>query len=205
MEIGCGTGFVLSAVREAFPQLDITGSEIFSCGLSCAQGRVPDVELIQLDARKLPYAEHFDLIGAFDVLEHIEEDEHTIEQIFRALRPGGHLMLTVPQHEWLWSHQDVAAHHCRRYQAAQLRRKLSDAGFIVEREVSFITLLLPAMLASRRLRGSNTQVIDPLSELRLPAALNALFGGIMSLELLLLRLGFRFPAGGSLLAVARKV
>jgi SAM-dependent methyltransferase len=57
--------------------------------------------LFQMDARKIPFESEFDVIGAFDVLEHIEEDEKALAQIFHAVLPGGGLILTVPQHRFL--------------------------------------------------------------------------------------------------------
>ena len=73
LEIGCGTGYVLKGVEHAYPEAMLVGSEIFSVGLPYAASRLSSAELIQMDARHIPYVEEFDVIGAFDVLEHIEE------------------------------------------------------------------------------------------------------------------------------------
>ena len=75
MEIGCGTGYVLAGVAQAFPKARLVGSEVFSVGLPYAATRVKTAELLQMDARRIPFTEEFDAIGAFDVLEHIVEDE----------------------------------------------------------------------------------------------------------------------------------
>ena len=64
-----------------------------------------------MDARRIPFEDEFDVIGAFDVLEHIKEDEQVLVQMHRAVKSGGGIMLTVPQHMFLWSEQDVQAHH----------------------------------------------------------------------------------------------
>ncbi len=74
LEIGCGTGYVLSGVSKLFPHSTLQGSEIFIAGLGFAAARLPTVNLMQMDARDIPFQEEFDVIGAFDVLEHIEED-----------------------------------------------------------------------------------------------------------------------------------
>lgn len=89
LEIGCGTGFVLAGVAQAYPTATLVGSEVFVVGLPFAASRVKTAELLQMDARKIPYVEEFDVIGAFDVLEHIEEDEVVLAAMLRALRPGG--------------------------------------------------------------------------------------------------------------------
>ena len=74
LEVGCGTGFVLSGIRTAFPSAELSGSEIFSAGLAFAAERVPSATFYQMDARAIPFRDHFDVIGAFDVLEHIDDD-----------------------------------------------------------------------------------------------------------------------------------
>lgn len=206
LEIGCGTGFVLNGIRSAYPDADLVGSEIFSAGLGFAAGRVASAEFYQMDARSIPFRDHFDAIGAFDVLEHIQDDTSVIAEVGRALRPDGRLVLSVPQHPALWSPQDDHAYHVRRYTSTGLRNKLHAVGFEVIRMTSFVSLLLPLMLASRarmRLRKSD-EPFDAIDELRMSSAANAALGSIMRLEGLLIRRGLSWPAGGSLLVVARK-
>lgn len=204
LEIGCGTGFVLAGVAQAYPQARLTGSEVFSVGLPFAARRVENAELLQMDARHIPYAEEFDAIGAFDVLEHIEEDEVVLAEMHRALRLGGGIIITVPQHPGLWSRQDEYACHVRRYRIGELREKVQRAGFRVEMQTSFVSLLLPAMFASRLAQRNAPADSDAMAELRLPTLINRTFEGVMNVERQLIRLGMRFPAGGSLLLVARK-
>lgn len=204
LEIGCGTGFVLSGVAAAFPQATLAGSEIFSAGIPYAAKRVPHAMLMQMDARIIPFESHFDVIGAFDVLEHIAEDEIVLAQIRRAVKPGGTIVLTVPQHRWLWSSQDEMACHVRRYTANELRSKVVKAGFAILYETSFVSLLLPVMWVSRRFARKDA-AIDPLAELKIGRATNYFLRTVMSVERILITLGLRFPAGGSRLLVARKV
>lgn len=201
LEIGCGTGYVLAGVSASFPEAKMTGSEIFVEALPYAQSRVPQARLIQADARKLPFKEDFEVIGAFDVLEHIPEDETALSGLFRALKPNGLLILTVPQHKWLWSSTDEEACHVRRYENRDLTGKLLTAGFKILRSTSFVSLLLPAMALARLPQKSEK---SGTSELQLPAALNALFRAIMKIELAGLRLGLDYPVGGSRLVVALK-
>lgn len=204
LEIGCGTGYVLAGVSNAFPGTRVVGSEVFSVGLPFAARRVEQAELLQMDARRIPYVDEFDVIGAFDVLEHIEEDETVLAEMHHALRPGGGIAITVPQHPWLWSRQDEYACHVRRYRIGELREKVLRAGFKVELETSFVSLLLPAMLASRMLRRNAPTESDAMAELRLATPINRVFEWVMNAERQLIRLGLRFPAGGSLLLIARK-
>jgi len=205
LEIGCGTGYVLKCIAEGGPRASLSGSEVFVAGLAFARTRVPSARIVQMDARRIPYEQEFSVIGACDVLEHIAEDETVLRQMNRALRPGGGIIVTVPQHKWLWSPIDEQACHTRRYSACELHRKLLAAGFEILLSTSFMTLLLPLMLASRLwIRGAPD--CDPIHELRVPAFTNRLFEAILGIELLLIeRLGLRLPIGGSRLVVARKI
>lgn len=205
LEIGCGTGFVLQGVAQAFPETRIAAGDGRVEGLTFAAQRVPKAELLQLDARAIPFVDEFEALGAFDVIEHIEEDEAALEQMSQALAPGGLLILTVPQHTWLWSAVDEEAYHVRRYSFRDLRAKVKAQGLQPVYSTSFVSLLLPAMWLSRLLkRGERVQKEDIAPELELNPLLNKIFGWVMGVERALIRLGVRFPAGGSRLLVARK-
>ena len=206
LEIGCGTGFVLSSIRDAFPAAELAGSEVLSAGLAFAANRVPSATFYQMDATSIPFRDHFDVIAAFDVLEHIDDDGAAIDAVARALRPGGGFLMSVPQHPALWSPQDEAAHHVRRYTSGRLRRLLVARDFEILLSTSFVSLLLPLMLASRlltRTRRSEAP-LDAMDALRHPRALNAVLERVMTTERWLIRAGVSFPAGGSLLVVARR-
>lgn len=205
LEIGCGTGFVLKGVAEAYPEANLTGSEIFSAGLSYAAKLLPEVELLQMDARYIPYHEEFDVVGAFDVLEHIQDDESVLAGMRSALRPNGGIAITVPQHPWLWSRQDEYAHHVRRYKYGELRQKVINAGFSILLETSFVSLLLPAMMASRLTnRGKIVHGEGEMEELNIPYLMNEIFKTAMSVERWLIRIGMRLPFGGSVLLIAKR-
>lgn len=204
LEIGCGTGFILAGLKAAHPDLKLSGSEISCAGLKYASDRIPEADFFQMDARTIPFVNEFDTLGAFDVLEHIEEDEVALSQMYRAIRPGGGILLTVPQHEFLWSYTDEHACHKRRYEVQDLVTKVTTAGFRVERISSFVSLLLPIMLASRTLKPAAGIKSDPLAELRISGIINSILEAIMGIERLTIQAGLNFPAGGSLLLVARK-
>lgn len=203
LEVGCGTGYVLDRLRRAFPSLVLSGTELFAEGLAFARTRLGDAAtLTQADATDLGIREAFDIVGAFDVIEHIEDDRRVLDNVRTALRPGGGIVLTVPQHPWLWSATDVAACHVRRYTRAELRAKLEAAGFEVLRTTSFVSLLLPAMLLARRRQREGMAEVE--AELDLPPWANATGYAALGVESFLIRHGVDLPAGGSLLAVARK-
>lgn len=202
-EIGCGTGFVLNYFEKQFPSLETYGSDLYPEGLEFAKTRLKRSKIFTMDARAIPFSEKFDLIGSFDVLEHIEEDLDVLAQIHKALRPKGGLMLTVPQHPFLWSVLDDYACHVRRYRKKELQIKLERSGFEVLYLSSFMSLLFPLMLVSR-IRQKNIDQIDPTSELKIGAFTNKILKSILDIERFLIQKGMKFPFGGSLLAVAVK-
>jgi len=202
-ELGCGTGVVLQALHAGRPALALAGGEPFAAGLAVARSRMPDVPLYQLDGRQLPFDGEFDVAGAFDVLEHIDEDEAVLRQLRQAIKPGGGLLVSVPQHPWLWSPIDEYSHHRRRYTGTELVRRVEAAGFHVLRKTSFVSLLLPAVALSRW-RGRGREC-DPATEFRLPAVVERAFGVAMTAERRLIGAGVSFPAGSSLLLIAQRV
>jgi SAM-dependent methyltransferase len=204
LEIGCGTGYVLAGIQRELPDLLLCGSEIFSEGLSYAEERLPGVTLLQMDARHIPFEGEFDVIGAFDVLEHVEDDETVLQQMYRATKPGGGTILTVPQHRSLWSIVDEYSFHQRRYTRRELAAKVERAGFEVIRATSFVSLLLPLMLLSRVNRRKSEVGFDPVAELEVDPILNLILEKVLGIERTLIRKGLSFPVGGSLLVVAER-
>ena len=127
LEIGCGIGGVIGSLRQ-IPNLRLTGSEIYIQGLRYARAKMPDVEFIQLDATDIPFRDRFDVVGAFDVLEHIEDDELVMRQVCASLQPGGLFIVTVPQYQWMWSTLDQLVHHKRRYSRDGAQRQAPARG-----------------------------------------------------------------------------
>ncbi len=208
LEIGCGTGNVLSALRQ-LPNFELTGSEIYLNGLKHAQRRLPDVRFVQLDATNMPFRDEFDVIGAFDVLEHIEDDVRVAEHAYAALRPGGLFVVTVPQYPWMWSDLDEIVKHQRRYTRGQLVGRLTGAGFEILRCTSFVSTLFPAMAAVRLLSSrqpaaerDTRQAFD--NQVRLSGPTNAFCDAAMRVDEALIALGASLPFGGSLAVVARR-
>jgi SAM-dependent methyltransferase len=179
--------------------------EPFRAGLEVASACGTRAELIQGDALHLPYAAEFDVVGAFDVIEHIEDDERVLQQMASAVAPGGGVIITVPQHPFLWSPFDDYSHHCRRYTRRELVRHLLVAGLNVMRVTSFVSLLLPAMLLSRvKLSRGQHGSTDPAEEFRISPLANKVAAAVMHAERVLIRGGMSLPVGGSLLAVATR-
>jgi SAM-dependent methyltransferase len=204
LEVGCGTGCVLSAVEQAFPQASALGGEMHAAGLEHAARRVRRAQLVQMDATRLPFRQEFDVVGCFDVLEHVANDGQVLAEVRGALRDDGGLIITVPQHRFLWSAADEYAGHVRRYRRSELLARLAAAGFQPLLVTSFVSLLLPVMWAARARRPKLDPRYDPEAELKVGPAANALLKAVLDFERGLIALGTRFPLGGSLLVAARK-
>jgi len=202
LEIGCGTGFVLQAIQHQYPDAVLIGSDYFAEGLVFAQQRLPNVQMMQLDAQTMSDEKKYDVIGAFDVLEHIPDDQLALQNCARALTPNGMLFISVPQHMWLWSHVDTYSEHQRRYTEDELCEKVRLAGLHVVYTTSFVSFLVPLMLLMRK--RVTTETYNPDAEFNVSPVLNRALKAIMHVELWLIRLGIRFPVGGSRFLVAQK-
>jgi 2-polyprenyl-3-methyl-5-hydroxy-6-metoxy-1,4-benzoquinol methylase len=123
LEIGCGTGdFVRQIAGD--DRLEITGSEIYLKGLVYAKKNLPKVDFVQFDVTQGTIGEKFDIITAFDVIEHIENDQAAISNISQMLGKNGIFIVSVPQHMFLWSQLDEIVKHKRRYSRKELIEKL---------------------------------------------------------------------------------
>jgi SAM-dependent methyltransferase len=203
-EVGCGNGYVLSCIERTFPKMKLYGGEVFVTGLGFASKRLARADLIQMDARNIPFEDEFEVMSAFDVLEHIEDDGLVLKRMHRAVRQGGGIILTVPQHPFLWSQTDEYAHHVRRYTAKELRAKVENVGFEVLKMTSFVSILLPLMIISRFNKRKSALECDSMPELKVNNLTNFVFEKILDFERLIISLGISLPFGGSLLLVARK-
>ncbi|HYM09479.1 MAG TPA: class I SAM-dependent methyltransferase [Bryobacterales bacterium] len=219
LEVGCGTGNTLRVVEQACPHGTVTGMDLFAEGLLFARSRTA-CPLVCGDMHAPPFDARFELIGLFDVLEHLPDDLQVLRDLHAMLAPGGVLLLTVPAHPSLWSYFDEASHHCRRYEAADLERKLTGAGYRVEYATEYMAGIFPLVWLGRRLSGlARRRSLDTSAsgrdgadrarllatdELRIIPGVNALLSLLLAPEAPLIARGRRLPIGSSIVAVARK-
>jgi SAM-dependent methyltransferase len=203
LEVGCGAGAALHVLEQVFPSASVVGMDLFAEGLRLAQARCR-ASLLQARIEAHPFGTQFDLVGIFDVLEHVDHDDRALESIRDLLAPGGSLALTVPAGRHLWSAFDVEAHHCRRYSRALLLERLDHAGFAVRYLTPFMTAVYPLVWFSRRVRPQRGPTPATATELHPPAWLNALMDAALRPERWVLRAGGRLPFGTSLLAIATR-
>jgi SAM-dependent methyltransferase len=202
LEVGCGTGVVLEAVAHRFPEMHLVGVDRSSEALRIARDRV-SAQLVRSDAKDLAFDGEFDVVGAFDVLEHIDDDRAVLRRLATAVRPGGGCLITVPQYQWLWSAADDYGRHRRRYTRRQIDGRTSDAGLRVLRSTAWVCTLLP-IVAFSRFCDRRAVTFDPCRELRVSGKLNAALEFVLDVEVRAIRAGMTLPYGSSRLVVARK-
>ena len=189
--------------------IDIEGGDIFLEGLRFCRQRASSVALYQIDALSLPFNNDYEVIGIFDVLEHIEDDERALAEMNRALKAGGKLILTVPAHKFLWSRHDEASHHKRRYSRMELIAKLERCGFTVNKATYYVFFCFPVLAAMRLLsklfrnKKHEKDNIKISLELKTIAVVNDAFLASLRLEKYLIR-HLNLPFGASLLVLAAK-
>jgi len=150
----------------------------------------------------LPFAPaSFDLVCAFDVIEHVDEDAASVAALARLLKPGGYLATTVPGQPWMWSRHDELHHHKRRYRLGDYRAMFEATGLKVMIASHFNTVLfgpIAAVRALKKLTGSTEADDDAM-----PAApLNRLLTGLFAAEGPWLRHA-PLPTGVSIVLIAQ--
>ena len=186
-----------------------SGPLMSSQGLRCAVcgSAYPEREgVLQLVATPVggpAYDPHY--FATLPQVEHTDDDESMLRSLFRALSPGGILVLTVPAHPSLFDEADVIAGHRRRYRRAELRDKLQRAGFELRALTHFMAplafLLAPLRLLVRLFTRDCSALARRDLELRPVPCVNELLLGTLRLEKLLLR-ATSLPVGTSLIALA---
>jgi SAM-dependent methyltransferase len=195
LDVGCGTGAMVEAL--AARGFDAVGVDPWAVrsGLDPLRFSVGQAEAIPCGDASVAAA------CAFDVLEHAD-DSLALAELQRVIEPGGLLFASVPAHAWLWSVRDTLAGHRRRYTRRMLRKRVTDAGFEVERMFGYQFLLLPLLAVSRFWSRWRTRS-GTAAEDRPTASMNAALLALNRLEVRLGRWG-RPPTGSSLVLVARK-
>jgi len=206
-DVGGGNGFVARALQEA--GYDTTLVEPGPVGARNARSLgVKKVLHATLDASGLAPGS-LPAVGIFDVLEHMPDEAAFLDSLRRFLRPAGRLYLTVPAYAALWSVEDDAAGHFRRYDRGSLSDALGRAGFEVE-YLSHLFWLLPLPIALLRVLPSRLglrRAADADTASREHGAgggvLNRILAVALAWEPRAVAAGRSIPFGGSLLCVAR--
>ncbi len=201
VDVGCGTGATAMQLRRYGT---VIGIDISLLALSWSRQRGLN-NLLLAAAERLPIAhECVDVIVATDILEHLDDDVAVLKEFYRALKPGGYVVITVPAYSILWSEHDLALMHRRRYVAHVLAKRSCAAGFEITRLTYALFFLFPLALVMRLLKRRPAPGKEPEAQLpSLPAWLNRLLIRVQRIETAMLS-HLRFPWGVSVVAVLRK-
>jgi SAM-dependent methyltransferase len=213
LEIGCGNGNVLKELERVSTNGTVMGMDLFADGLRFARSRVT-APLVQADIFNTPFKVAFEMIGMFDVLEHLQNDIDVLAQVRAMLAPNGTLMLTVPAFKSLWSYADRNANHKRRYGRADLEQKLTQAGFQVDFVSYYMMSVFPLVWLGRKLANRALRLSDNphelersmfRNELKIRPGMNQIMFQLVSQEIPLLARRRNLPFGTSLIAIARRI
>lgn len=200
LEIGCGTGIVTKALEAE--GWHVAGVDPYHSALLKAERRTNGWKICA-PFENVSMAEPVQIVGMFDLLEHLSDEKAILSHVYSQLEEGGFLILTVPANRKLWSRFDKILGHKRRYSSRYLVTLLEETGFrVMTSRYIFSWALLPVWLQRKLLFRSSSslnQYLSPPSPL-----LNRLFFSLSLIENRLVHSGFAFPFGTSLIAVARK-
>lgn len=203
LDAGCGTGGLINAVRRERPGWQFSGIDLIPLACELARQRcAAGTDIREASITALPFGnESFDAVISADVICQVEDADVALREFFRVLRPGGVVVINVPAYMWMWSYHDVSCHTKHRYTRRELDQALRATGFGERRSTHWNALPLPALWLKRKV----LHTARATSDVRLyPAAVDALFGGMMAAEHAFLRAGGTWPWGTSVLATARK-
>ncbi|GJM22344.1 MAG: hypothetical protein DHS20C15_22590 [Planctomycetota bacterium] len=206
VDAGCGTGGFLEPLARFGT---VSGFELDEPAIEWCRERGFASSFVARSDQLPLRPQSVDLLTLFDVLEHTPDDRAVLTELVPALKPGGHLALSVPAYQWLFSNNDRVAHHYRRYTRRELVGKLRHAGLRVVKatyvNVTLSPLIVPAVLAMKFKQRLSPQSDDPTTNLSYtpPRPINALLGGVFAGERHLLR-HVSAPFGHSLFVIAER-
>jgi SAM-dependent methyltransferase len=211
LDVGCGAGNMIHHLSHYGV---VKGLEIDERPVKMARRRGYDVDLFDV-TDPMPFDKNsFDAVTALDVIEHNEDDLAILTDSYRVLKPGGHIVITVPALMWLWSHNDDINAHVRRYTASELKQKLTRTGFKVRRITYnnfFVFPLAAALILLRRSAKAEPELAshhldeDEYQVEMEPASppVNAVLTIVGQVEAALIS-RLNLPIGTSLIAVGQK-
>lgn len=205
LDAGCGTGRLCQLMSGLG---NVTGCDVSDRALELSAKRGVKTFPADLNALDVP-ERSYDVVTSIDVLYHkwIPDDRAVLARFYRALKPGGLLILNLPAYGFLLSTHDTAIHTRERYTRNGAAAKLEAAGFSVEKATYRVSPLFPLIAAYRLIQ----KLRDPKgedeagSDVWMPGrTVNGFFLGLIRLENFFIRNGAGMPFGTSLFILARK-
>ena len=202
LEAGCGPGANLKMLSR-FGAVSAFEPDEFAINHCRAYSGLPPAQLeTGFLPAPIPFDGPFDLVGAFDVIEHVQQDAETLKALFQITKPGGYALFTVPAYPFLWSQHDVVNHHYRRYVLPQFENLLKKAGYNVTYISYYNTALFP-LVAAVRFFKKFLNIKDKPDEEMPGAFTNTALRLIFAAERFVLG-RIRLPFGVSIIAVCQR-
>ncbi|MEQ8171789.1 MAG: class I SAM-dependent methyltransferase [Candidatus Eremiobacterota bacterium] len=193
LDIGCGTGTIVEHLKSKIPS--ITAIDILPESIEYCKKSMTLLNLLQADAMYIPLKDkNFDIVLILDIIEHLPYDTIAISEVFRVLKTGGRIILTVPAFKKLFSYRDKAAGHIRGYNKNELIDMLKNSGFLIKNINYYNFFLFPLFILSR---------IFYLDERNPGKITNFLFTIIILFEVKLSSF-LSFPYGSTLFVIGEK-
>lgn len=201
LNVGCGTGGTIDML-ESFGVVDNVDISSDAIKFMKKNGYT---RIQKVNGIKLPYKDKtYNAVGAFDVLEHIENHTGALKEWKRVIKDDGSVIISVPAYQWLWTGHDVSLFHERRYTTGRLKQAAKEAGLKVDKISYAIVFSLPLIVVFRfayKILGKQTD--SETSYVDMPDWLNKLFTNLLYIEALFHKY-IRFPFGTSVVAVLKK-
>jgi SAM-dependent methyltransferase len=203
LDAGCGTGGMLAALRAAGEARPLLGFDYVPDAAARARAKTA-APVAVADIARQPFADGcFGAALSLDVLSHAAVDPASaLAELHRVLAPGATLVLNLPAFDWLKSAHDARVHNARRFTAGGARALLAAAGFAAIEARYWNAFLLPMMVVQRKLLARGSDAASDVAPF--PPWLDATLFGVTAIEHRIARAGLRYPAGGSILAVATR-
>ena len=200
LDIGCGAG---ANALELSEYGSVTASDRSLDALAFVRSRGVQ-RVVAAAAPNLPFAAaSFDIVTAYDIVEHVEDDVGFVAELARVLVPGGALAIHVPAWPFLWSRHDEVLEHKRRYTRRGLRQLLSGGDLCLE-TLSWTNCSIFAPTAALRWTRRVLGQTDGGADLGVvPAPINAALRGVYRVEAALAATT-GLPIGVSLAAIATR-
>lgn len=209
MDVGCSSGYLVSELKAAMPEASLIGADFIRGPLERLASTLPGVPLLQFDLRRCPLPdESLDGVTCLNVLEHIDDDERSLRQIWRILKPGGLAHIEVPAGPDLFDMYDDFLMHYRRYSMKGLVALARRCGFIVEKTTHLGFMVYPAFWVCKK-RGQRARNATTEEKARLVAGFiqtsrtSRMFSAVIKFEIEIGRI-FSYPCGVRCVATLRK-
>lgn len=201
LDVGCGTGSYFN-ILDKFGK--VSGTESSPKVIDDLRSRNIQNEIFIAELPKMNLGRKFDCVTAFEILEHVEDDQAALRNIGDHLKDAGLLIGTVPAYRWLWSKHDDLAHHYHRYTKGELEKKLATAGFKIKKISYYNTFLFPIAATVRLLKKTLLKKVLPVSDFSIKGGmLDIVWEKIFAFERHFLKF-LNFPFGFSLVFIAYK-